>query len=193
MWTIESLMKLWSEVLIKFKLDFPDYYTMLKQNGWSVGVREKKSSAFGWASRKEKKLILNLHLHRNSTKDMVVDTALHEIAHGIDFCIRGRSNHDAHWKSIAAEIGAMPKARSKTAIGVEYPFVMVLVPVEGAPKYLRGYNRKPRGQVPGRCMRGMFLREDRQGTLDKLWLYTWSQWVKICDEHGITYYKQTEE
>ena len=39
-----------------------------------------------------------------------IDTLLHELAHVIDFMLRGRSNHDSTWKSIASHVGATPEA-----------------------------------------------------------------------------------
>lgn len=43
--------------------------------------------------------------HAEKTLEDWVDTILHEIAHGIDFAIRGTSNHDGHWVRVAKAIG----------------------------------------------------------------------------------------
>lgn len=43
--------------------------------------------------------------HAEKDFDGWVDTILHEIAHGIDYAIRGRSNHDWHWVKVARTIG----------------------------------------------------------------------------------------
>ena len=43
--------------------------------------------------------------HAEKTFEDWVDTILHEIAHGIDFAIRGRSSHDWNWVKVARAIG----------------------------------------------------------------------------------------
>lgn len=91
MWTKESLQKLWFEVIVGFKENFPEYSAMLREEGFKPIVVDKKTRYFGQCDyRKGKKTVsVNLHLHKKSTKEMVVDTMLHEIAHAIDYCIRG--------------------------------------------------------------------------------------------------------
>lgn len=42
----------------------------------------------------------------------VEDTVRHEIAHAIDYELRGTSGHDAQWKHLALRCGASPKARA---------------------------------------------------------------------------------
>jgi len=51
------------------------------------------------------------HARAGVTPD-VEDTIRHEIAHALDFELRGKSAHDARWKALATQCGAIPKARS---------------------------------------------------------------------------------
>ena len=39
------------------------------------------------------------------------DTLRHEVAHLVDFAIRGKTNHDSWWKGIARKMGANPSSR----------------------------------------------------------------------------------
>ena len=54
-----------------------------------------------------KSIELSRYMLEKSDKTLAdwIDTILHEIAHAIDFAIRGESNHDWHWVKIAKMIG----------------------------------------------------------------------------------------
>ena len=54
-----------------------------------------------------KEIKLSKWVIENSNEDISVwrNTVLHEIAHGIDFIIRGTSKHDYRWRNIALAIG----------------------------------------------------------------------------------------
>ncbi|UXQ88764.1 hypothetical protein [Tenacibaculum phage Larrie] len=62
-----------------------------------VGLKEIQLSSF---------YINSLVFDLDTWKDII----LHEIAHAIDFKVRGRSNHDKFWKRIAVSVGAKPKS-----------------------------------------------------------------------------------
>lgn len=184
MYTKGEIIQLWMKVLGKFKEDFPAYDLLLRKHGWSAGVRERKNSSFGWADNRDRKVIINWHLHKNSTESMIVDTMLHEIAHAVDFCNRGRSDHSAHWKAIAEEIGAIPKSVSKAAISVEYKYVMALhIPGEEI-RFVKGYNKRPSRQRANAICYGTYLTKRKDETIDKIWLLTWDEWCKLCVRYG---------
>ena len=187
MHSTRDILNLWKTTLCKFKDDFPEYDALLKANGWQAGVREKKNKSFGWADNREKRVIINWHLHKNSEEQHIVDTMLHEIAHAIDFCQRGRSDHSAVWKRIVQEIGAIPKAVSKRSVKTEYPWVMALI-LEDQVRFIKGYNRRPSRQKPNSVMWGTYLSKDKDGTIDKLWLLSWEEWLKKCNAMGISPY-----
>jgi predicted SprT family Zn-dependent metalloprotease len=50
-------------------------------------------------------LEFNIYHIENYWDDMVEDTVPHEVAHVIDYMIRGDSNHDGHWQYIARSLG----------------------------------------------------------------------------------------
>tara|TARA_R110000796_G_scaffold58413_5_gene134955 strand:+ start:39499 stop:40266 length:768 start_codon:yes stop_codon:yes gene_type:complete len=92
-------------------------YNLLKL-GYSFGWNNNKSrygvhkmrirrTRFGASECLSKRIELSKYALDNCDKKLEdwVDTILHEIAHGIDASIRGRSNHDGHWVSIAKHIG----------------------------------------------------------------------------------------
>lgn len=80
-------------------------YNMLRM-GWSFEFNTRKR-ALGLCSGRRKTVYLSQWVILNSHEPMEtwIDTMLHEIAHAIDFSIRGRSSHDWRWRSIALAIG----------------------------------------------------------------------------------------
>lgn len=59
------------------------------------------------------RVVVNLEFNifhiENYWDDMVEDTIPHEVAHVIDYMIRGRSNHDRKWQYIAYTLGCTGK------------------------------------------------------------------------------------
>lgn len=190
MYSKGEIIHIWIKVLAKFKQDFPNYDELLRKNGWSASVQDKKNSSFGWADNRKKKVVVNWHLHKNSPEHYIVDTMLHEIAHAVDFCQRGRSDHSAKWKAIAEEIGAIPKSVAKGALKLEYKFVMALH-IEGKElRFVKGYNRRPSGQREDQIVWGTYLRNRKEETKDKLWLYSWEKWLKLCQQYNVSPYRE---
>ena len=192
MHTERDLQLLWWEVMQEIKEDIPVYYNMLREAGYKACVRNKVNNSFGWCNYRDKIVVVNWHLHKNSTRDMIVDTMKHEIAHAIDGCMGKFSRHGAHWQKLAAELGANPKATSKEPLNHEYKYVLVLVD-RFATRCVRGYNRKPNRMYPGK-QPNMWLKSDKEGTEGKLWLYKWDDWVKVAKEYGVSpYIRDAEE
>mgnify|MGYP001164800833 CR=1 FL=1 len=61
--------------------------------------------------RKFRVAISRVMNHKNPER--LVDTVKHELAHIVDALIRGKSNHDDHWKEVAETLGARPVSRVK--------------------------------------------------------------------------------
>ena len=190
MQTEESIKVLWRKVMTELKEHHPTYYKLLLDNGYRVGVRFKHNNSFGWANGVEKLAIINLFLHRNSNDSMVVDTMWHELAHCIDYCKRGWSDHGPKWKAIASEIGATPERISKRAVKVEYKYVCVFRKSNVEYIVLKGYHRKPPGYKANSVMADTFQRGNKEGSYGKVWLYTWDKWKDICKQLGKSPYKE---
>ena len=68
---------------------------------WDRAVRR-----FGCHNGRLKTLSLSRPMTQHeSNEKRVINTILHEIAHGLDYKNRGYSNHDAEWKRVARSIG----------------------------------------------------------------------------------------
>lgn len=81
--------------------------------GWKFNFNKKKS-CLGVCSLKEKTIFISEFLAEANSEliDVWIDTIKHEIAHAIDFEIRGKSDHSYKWKSIAKQVGCIPKGKS---------------------------------------------------------------------------------
>ena len=169
---------------------FPEYYKLLLDNGYSVGVRFKRNNDFGWADKVEKLAIINLFTHKESSDSMVLDTMWHELAHCIDYCNRGKSDHGFEWKKIASELGATPVAKSKKAVKIEYKYVCVFKRNEIEYIVLNAFHRKPPGYAVDCLMTDTFMRKNKEESYGKVWLYSWETWVKICSSIGKSPYKE---
>ena len=52
----------------------------------------------------------------NNSKEEIIDTILHEIAHALDFYDRGTSDHGKNWRKHCVRIGCVPKSCSENTI-----------------------------------------------------------------------------
>lgn len=50
-------------------------------------------------------IAISKHFIENNNKKRVTEVILHEVAHALDFMVRGFSYHDDFWKSICHQIG----------------------------------------------------------------------------------------
>jgi len=48
---------------------------------------------------------ISKHFILSSNKQQLTDVILHEVAHALDFFIRGYSYHDKFWRSVCQQIG----------------------------------------------------------------------------------------
>lgn len=93
----------------------------LKQLGWKIEYNNAKRAAgkckWGWRRNgfgdKEvrygtKKVLLSMHYMKQNLEEGKAaeweEVIRHELAHAMDVEIRGKSNHDNHWKAVAREM-----------------------------------------------------------------------------------------
>jgi hypothetical protein len=192
MWTESDIKKLWYRIICDLRLKHPKWMELMKTSGYKAIVVNKKANYFGQCDYRKKTVCINLHLHKNSSEEQIVDTMLHEIAHALDYLVDGKSSgHGTHWKSISGQLGNTPKAKSKSAKGVEYPYVMCLHDLDNKIlEFARGYNRKPSRTPIGRFIMGTWLKSDKEGTMDKIIVYKWKDWCKVCDQYGKGYFRE---
>ena len=70
----------------------------------STGGRARKAMGAG-----AHELELNPAVMKNASPDERFNTVSHELAHCLDYQIRGRSNHDATWKALHVAMGGSAK------------------------------------------------------------------------------------
>jgi len=77
----------------------------LKDLGWKFEFNTRKKAA-GICSPREKTIFISKWLlEQNLNKSQEFENTIrHEIAHALDFVMRGYSNHDSQWKAIARAI-----------------------------------------------------------------------------------------
>jgi len=189
MWDEKSLKLLWLEVIGEFKVNFPYYSTMLRESKFKPIVQNNKARYFGQCSVRDKWVSVNLYTHRHSDKPAVVDTMLHEIAHAVDYCTRGYTNHDKTWSTLAKEIGCNGQRLSKGAKKMKYKYV-ICVHTEDLLVMGSGYHRKPNRTPVGKYLQGQYYPKNKQNTIGKLIMYSWENWCRLCDKYGVSYYKE---
>lgn len=103
-----------------------DYKMRWNNNKTRFGVHKLSwRNLFGVKQYTNKSIELSYYALENSDKKLIdwVDTILHEIAHAIDYEIRGTSNHDDEWKQVARAIGCNGERVSSNKITHKYKWV----------------------------------------------------------------------
>ena len=113
----------------------------LNELNWSFKGYTKSLRALGTCHCGFKVISLSEKLTEMRTKDEVADTILHEIAHAIDFEIRGTTNHDYIWKHVAHQIGYKGGTTTKIdkSITVQIKKWVAICPTHGI---IGGFTRK---------------------------------------------------
>lgn len=190
MWNEKSIRKLWFKVITELRESHPLWMKALKDNEYKAIVVDRKANYYGQCDYRAKTVCINLHLHRHSQEDEVVDTMKHEIAHAIDKCVNGRSSgHGAPWKKISESIGSVAKSTKGCARKVEYAYVMCLHDKKNI-RFIKGYNRKPSGKPVNRYLKDLWLKNDKEGSKGKLIIYNWKTWCIHCDMLGKSYFRE---
>lgn len=189
-WTESDIKKIWYKVITDLRLRFPDWMDLMKQEGYRAIVVNKKANYFGRCDYRDKTVSVNIYLHRCSQESAIVDTMLHEIAHAVDYCLHGKSSgHGKPWQDIASELGCTPKATSKTAVKVEFPYLMAVHDKEERKLYIaKGYNRKPARTKINTFFKDVWLKGYKDITDGKVIVYDWKTWCSWCDQYGQDYH-----
>lgn len=88
----------------------------LADRGWTWGYDNRKTSIGGCKGRRKHIVISKYFCDHNLDHRAhdLEDTIRHEIAHALDRETRGTSDHGPFWQSMAKQVGAIPRARSKS-------------------------------------------------------------------------------
>lgn len=80
-------------------------------SGWSFGFnRNKRRLGVCWQD--ERRIELSSHYVSRNTREHIIDTVLHEIAHALVGVSHG---HDKVWKQMCLQIGCRPRSCDNTA------------------------------------------------------------------------------
>ena len=104
--TLDNIIQMVAECMdTTFVINNKEYN--LNKLGWSFSFSQRKR-ALGTCRKSNKTIYLSKWIILNSNNNLEAwrNTMLHEIAHAIDIEIRGISNHDSHWQSIAIAVGS---------------------------------------------------------------------------------------
>jgi predicted SprT family Zn-dependent metalloprotease len=77
----------------------------LKERGWTFEFSKAKTYA-GWCSNRKKTISVSKHLLEQNLNQPAEweEVVRHELAHALDFEIRGKSDHLKEWKNIARQV-----------------------------------------------------------------------------------------
>lgn len=78
-----------------------------------------KGQCNGRADRVKWNVELNTHIAAQTGAATFANTVSHEIAHMVDYALRGRSGHDAQWKAIHRSLGGTASRCSQYGSGVK--------------------------------------------------------------------------
>jgi predicted SprT family Zn-dependent metalloprotease len=115
----------------------------LSELNWSFKGYSNSVRKLGTCHCMNNVISLSKKLTEVRTQDEVEQTILHEIAHAIDFEIRGTSNHDYTWKRIAYQIGYKGGTTTKIdkSVTVQIKKWVAVCPTHGI---IGGFTRKVR-------------------------------------------------
>lgn len=87
-----------------YRYSDPKNYTLANE-GWNFEFNNRKRAAGLCSGRKKTIYISKYLLEQNLDKSLEFENTLrHELAHAIDFEMRGKSDHSKVWKSVAREV-----------------------------------------------------------------------------------------
>lgn len=96
-------------------------------SGWAFGFgrgRRTLGSTRVSAGSSVGVIRVSRHLIAHGTPEQIDDTLLHEIAHAVAFRRHGRKamNHGPLWRSVARDVGAVPRATCSTGLDLPAPY-----------------------------------------------------------------------
>lgn len=112
--------------------------------GWTFKGYDNAKTRAGWCLGGKHKVIgLSKHFVLNNTAEEIKNTIVHEIAHAIDNEIRGKSNHDDHWRSIALALGDDGhRCYDSTKVAMPVGKYLYVCPEESCKREVRYHKRK---------------------------------------------------
>lgn len=184
MFSRQEINVMWKDVLTDLKTRLPDYYQILHEAGWKAIIVDKKARYFGQCHYQNKTVCVNMFLSKHNTKEHIMDTMYHEVAHALDKEIHGRSSsHGKPWQNICKILGCNSKATSKkVSKEVEYPYVLCLYHKQKDQyEFIRGYNRKPRDPLNVYLI-GCFLTKRKEESVDNLIIFPRTEYLKLSNK-----------
>lgn len=103
-----------------------DQLSMYNLTNWSFKFNSRKRSA-GLCSPSKKTIYVSKYLVdvECGLTDTAKNTVLHEIAHALDFEIRGTSDHGPQWKKLCKIVGANPSRTVNVTINADYKYAII--------------------------------------------------------------------
>jgi len=109
------------ELLRYTKARVVDVHPFLKE--WELSFDKAKRRA-GVCRITDKQIGISIWHVRQNESSTVLDTLLHELAHAIAYELYNEKGHGIHWKRVAADLGATPKATGEFNLP-EAPWTLV--------------------------------------------------------------------
>ncbi len=97
-----------SYLIVKIQAELSLNYSFLES--WKITFDSAKKRA-GICKINSKEISLSINHIENNNIEIIKDTILHEFAHAIAYQLYSDRGHGKYWKSVAREIGAIPKAK----------------------------------------------------------------------------------
>jgi len=97
-----------SHLIVKIQSELVEQYPFLES--WQLSFDSAKRRA-GMCKMSTKQISLSVNHIENNSIDIVKDTILHEFAHAIAYELFSDTGHGVHWKKVARQIGAIPRAK----------------------------------------------------------------------------------
>jgi hypothetical protein len=153
----------------------------LISKGWSFVTTENKSR-HGWCKSWTKQLSVSLHSMRHNSKEDVLDTIRHEIAHALVYVWKWDNNihrkiqsHGREWKTFAVKVGATPKSGKKGAASSRDDAPWVVVYVDGD----KVVSTQARYYRLGADLKGRYMRGNKRATLDNMYYVNQQHWNRV--------------
>lgn len=126
--------------LMKVDWVFAERTVNLSERGWTIGWNSRKTALGVCWGGKKKILISKFLLEHNLDKPSEwEDTIRHEIAHAIEYELRGKSDHGRIWQRICHVTGASPTRTCKNPLnnGNTHKFELVCPNCDYSAKFYR--------------------------------------------------------
>lgn len=110
-----------SRLIVEIHAKLTLQYSFLES--WEISFDSAKRRA-GMCKISSKEISFSVYHIENNDIETIKDTILHEFAHAIAYHLYSDSGHGKHWKSVARQIGAIPKAKGSFKLPIA-PWLLV--------------------------------------------------------------------